>query len=253
MSISLRDLYRLQQLDSTIAELSEEQDRLKNEVLPEENQYGALEKQLQEYNNKKEKYRKQQRMDELELASLQAEKKKIDTQLYGGKTINPKELSQWQRDLESLNGKISLIEEKILELLINVEDLDKEITSCTKMLEQAKSIFASAKMKQNNEFNRIETLIKEGNDKRDTIVPNIDEEIFAVYGRLLSKKGGIAVTKIQNDICGGCFVHLPEGIVKRVQTRELQYCPQCGRILYWEPESLTSDSQNLGEGTKSTK
>lgn len=253
MSISLRHLYRLQQVDSTIAELLEQLERLKKEVLPEGNQYASLERQLSEYNNQKEKARKQQRIDELELAGLQSEKKKIETQLYGGKTTSSKELSQWQRDLEILNGKMNVIEEKVLGSLIKIEELDKEIKLNKGMLEQAQSKLESAKKEQNNELNRIESLMKECNEKRDKLLSNINEEIFPVYERLLKKKGGIAVAKIQNDICEGCFVHLPEGVVKRVANRELQYCPQCGRILYWEPEMSASDAHNLGEGTKNNK
>ena len=253
MSISLRHLYRLQQVDLTVAEVLEQLERLKKEVLPEENQYASLERQLNEYNNQKEKTRKQQRIDELELASLQAEKKKIETQLYGGKTTNPKELSQWQRDLEILNSKINIREEKVLEALIKIEELDKEIKPYSEMLKDIQSKLSNAKVEKENELNRIKSIIDECKEKRNKILPNIDEDIFPVYERLLKKKGGIAVTKIQNDICGGCFVHLPEGVVKRVQNRELQHCPQCGRILYWEPEMSASDAQYLGEGTKNNK
>lgn len=234
MNPSLRQLYRLQEIDIKIAESLSALEGVKGMALREEAELKALEASLGELTLKIERIKKGQRLLELELAGHQEERGKIEKKLYGGSTTNPKELSQWQRDLEILQGKIGILEENILEKLIQIEEMEAQTQPLKEKTNKAHLNLDEAKTRQNEEKERMEKIHFELEEKRGRIVANIDEELSDVYENIKDKKGGTAVVKILEEECGGCFMHLPESLIKRVRERELNYCSRCGRILYWE-------------------
>lgn len=237
MSVSLGQLYRMQQMDIKIAELNMELETLASSALPEELEYEKMQLQLKQLLNRVEVVKKEERLKELELAGLQAEKQKIESKLYSGTTINAKELSQWQRDFELSGSKIGALEENILSKLIEREELDAEIRGYSLRLDECKNVLDTTRNNKMEKVKSIEHTIVEWKEKREKVFANIDDELYSHYEQLMEKKGGIVVAKIQADVCEGCFVLLPESLIKRVQGRELQHCPQCCRILYWEAET----------------
>ena len=65
---------------------------------------------------------------------------------------------------------------------------------------------------------------------RAQVVPRED---LALYDRLASRMGGVAVARVVSGTCQACRVSLPSGYVQRARTSsDPVYCSSCGRILY---------------------
>jgi predicted nucleic acid-binding Zn-ribbon protein len=68
----------------------------------------------------------------------------------------------------------------------------------------------------------------------------IPEPILAHYDRMRARaKKGVAV--VRNQVCGGCHMRLPIGVITiLMQDRDIQLC-DCGRYLYLEPQVAVTE------------
>ncbi len=65
---------------------------------------------------------------------------------------------------------------------------------------------------------------------RKELLKKIPPEMAEVYERL-RKRYEQAIAFVENGFCFGCFQKLPTQLLTR--TKEINTCPNCGRILYW--------------------
>ncbi len=72
--------------------------------------------------------------------------------------------------------------------------------------------------------------------KREKFMETLDKDLWNKYQDLKEQKDGLAIAKISKGFCGGCLMNLPESVIKRVQQRTLEFCSNCGRILYTDGE-----------------
>ncbi len=83
---------------------------------------------------------------------------------------------------------------------------------------------------QSLEFN--ETSEKNAESRKAELRANIPAPILAHYDRLVARgKKGVAL--VRNQVCTGCHMRLPIGIINTVmQHQDIQICDSCGRYLY---------------------
>jgi len=65
---------------------------------------------------------------------------------------------------------------------------------------------------------------------RKELLKEIPPEMAEIYERL-KKRYDQAIAFVENGFCFGCFQKLPTQLLTR--TKEINTCPNCGRILYW--------------------
>jgi predicted nucleic acid-binding Zn-ribbon protein len=169
---------------------------------------------------------------ELELASLIEKIKEVDTLLYSGRILNPKELQDRQNELESLKRRQQSLEEQ---LLTDTNDADKKKTA----YENAQVALDSAVETRDREN---ADLISERDDlnaemdsnlkRRKAIVADIPDNTFKAYRKLRKKKSGRAVALLKDQQCSLCGIEQTSQHTQLVSTSEdLVYCKGCGRIL----------------------
>jgi len=62
-----------------------------------------------------------------------------------------------------------------------------------------------------------------------------DGDLLYRYGRLFDKKNGTPVMPVEHEVCMGCHMKITAQVFHKVRAgKELTYCEQCGRILYYE-------------------
>ncbi|OGC41197.1 hypothetical protein A2Y85_05185 [candidate division WOR-3 bacterium RBG_13_43_14] len=65
---------------------------------------------------------------------------------------------------------------------------------------------------------------------RQDLLGKLPPEIAGIYERL-RKRYQKAIAPVDNGFCFGCFQQLPTELLTRI--KEINTCPNCGRILYW--------------------
>ena len=124
-----------------------------------------------------------------------------------------KELQKQEKILADINEALKSAEQMIAsqekDLKAGKDSLDKEIAGMHKKLEK---------------------LVK----KEEKIVPGVDPEIIFKFERIIkSKETGIVAVK--GNVCEGCHMILPAQFANKVRNGDdINFCPYCSRILYYQ-------------------
>ncbi len=231
MSTSL-NLYRLQlidsQLDHTSQQITEMESFLADDSL-------VKEAELQKTSAQSEltKGRKVLQQADFHVQEQKIKIEQTEAALYGGKVRNPKELQDLQHESASLKKYLLTLEDRLLEAMLNVEELEVEASVKQKEYLQ---IVASTEQKHaewRGELSRLtqlhERLTVERLAAENTIPPN-DRSI---YQQLRKTRSGVAVVKIADRTCGACGAALTPALVQAANSpNQYARCASCGRILY---------------------
>ncbi|MBI4972179.1 MAG: hypothetical protein HZC17_10205 [Candidatus Omnitrophica bacterium] len=170
---------------------------------------------------------------ELELGKKDGEIAKLDGQLAQMKTN--KEYTAMLEQIAGIKADKGMLEEKILLDWDNVEKLNKE-------KEEEKKRLAGDEMKANQQKKvleedgrRAEEKIRQLKEERINILTPVTHEIKDLYEKILAKREGVALVKIDGENCGGCQFLLRPQIINEVRLQEnITLCERCTRILYYE-------------------
>lgn len=178
-----------------------------------------------------QQYRSQQQDLNLELKSLSDKTKRSEDRLYSGQVKNPKELSDLQSEIDSLNRRRAALEDEVLEAMIMVEDAQEESDEAASNLADLESEWAETQAKLQVEQDELVQRIKALNQARKEHTQSISPQFLSAYDSTLKKGGGTAVVKLSNNRCRGCLVIVPSNLVKAAYEGKLVHCDNCGRIL----------------------
>ena len=122
-------------------------------------------------------------------------------------------------------------------MLILMEKEDDVLKKEKSLEEELKKVKEKVLKMLDEEKKKIENLkaeIEEEKKKRENFAKEIEDKIYKLYEKIRkSKKDRIAIVKIENGICCGCYMTLPTFIVEKVKKKkEIVQCENCSRILY---------------------
>jgi uncharacterized protein len=166
--------------------------------------------------------------------SVELQNEKIKTnekKLFSGTITSAKELENYQDEVRILKQKNSEMEDKILEMMI---EMDEKVALLNKS--KAERDKAESDVNRiNNEINeKVEVLknILEGLKKRkENVTSRIPQDYLNKYEELKKKKGGIAVSVIKDNFCNVCNMELPVSALEEIEDIDKVYrCPLCGRM-----------------------
>lgn len=225
-------LFQLQEIDTAIDKarkrILEIQSLIKNDKTIQTAQ-AKVEKQEKLYIKVKNEF------DELndEIQTRKNKKSQSESSLYGGGISNPKELQDLQKEISYLTSTISEMEDQLLQKMIQLENVEEELSEDKANLKTINSDFETRKSLLLGEKNQLENTIDSQNEQRRSIVGQIDTQTLEIYRSMRESKSGYAVARLEDDACSACGTSLTAS--QRQQARSpgtLLYCPSCGRIIY---------------------
>jgi predicted nucleic acid-binding Zn-ribbon protein len=225
-------LYRLQQLDSQIDQakirLEEIQKHLSQntELKNAQDRADTAEKEIQVAN-------RSLRRAEDEVKAQRIKIEQTEAILYGGKVRNPKELQDLQNEAFSLKKFLAVLEDRQLECMIQVEEIDSDHQKTTEAL-------LALKLQTEKEYSMLTTeakLISKDLERlhaeRSVAVAGIEDSDIKLYETLRIQRRGIAVAKVTDNTCAACGSTLTPALIQAAQLpNQIIRCTFCGRILY---------------------
>ncbi|MDX1416428.1 MAG: C4-type zinc ribbon domain-containing protein [Candidatus Promineifilaceae bacterium] len=226
----VRQLYRLQQLDS---EINAKKSRLTEviQLQKETTELRSARAQNEEAAAKLQQWQTRQSDLNLELGSVSNESSRTEKRLYSGNVTNPKELADLQQKIESLGRRHADLEDELLEAMIMIEEAQEEKESTGKHLADVLAHWEKGQANLKKEQNELALRLHELLELRQKQVALIDARNLAEYDRLRSRKGGVAVAGLVKNSCDGCHLTVSATKISRVERGELVTCGGCGRIL----------------------
>ena len=175
-----------------------------------------------------------QRQLEAELSATDSRVEAVSRRLYSGEVSASRELKAMSDDVDGLKERSSHLEDSILEVLDELEPVEKrvsEIESALATLTRERDTAARALVTAES---IVDTELAAVASERERLVLNLPEQLLAVYERLRSRLGGVAVARLVGSRCDGCHLTLPATELDRIRhlpAGELVTCDQCERIL----------------------
>ena len=172
--------------------------------------------------------------NEDELAALEDRVKRGKDRLYSGEITGTRELLTLQEEVDGLRSRCSDIENKALELMEAIEEVEAAVQALGEELESAGAEVEAAQQRLAEAEAVVRAEIDHEAAARSTEAADIPEPALASYEVLRSQMGGVAVARLRNGTCEGCHLGLSAMELDRLRQApadEVCYCEECGRIL----------------------
>jgi hypothetical protein len=225
-------LFRLQQVDSRIAQL-EARRRRNQEILDNDSELQAALGSLKAAEQQAHRLEQQRRSAEEEARDQQTKIQQAESSLYGGVVRNPKELQDLQADVLSLKKHLASIEEQELEAMVQLDSLQADVQSAREALGRIQSRLTEDSRHLLDEQDALSRDMLDLQTERQAAVSAIDGADLRAYDALRKERRGLAVAEIGDNACGACGTTLTAALQQSARhAADLVFCPTCGRILF---------------------
>jgi predicted nucleic acid-binding Zn-ribbon protein len=239
---AMERLYKLQKVDSAIAELRGDLEAL-SDGTPEREALDAATAELESRRGALTRHESQHRSKDLDLGTTEAKRAECMTKAYGGVVSNPKELANLELEIEALGRTNDRLEEEIIELLDQIDEDTAAVEEQEKLAAECQEAHTRVTEHFRSESARLGELIRGLDAKREQAVPEIEDRLLRKYDELRAKNANLAVSEVIEGVCTGCNVLVPSVKVKRLtDTGGEAFCDNCRRYLYLLTETDTADA-----------
>jgi predicted nucleic acid-binding Zn-ribbon protein len=138
------------------------------------------------------------------------------------------------QEIQRFEKEIERIEDTEIELMEEAEKISLQLAEAEQELVAAKR---QAQLHETDLKKKQQTLgegLSKAQSEREELSEGLEPDLLFRYIRLFATKGGNAVVPVEHEYCMGCHMKNTTTLVHRVKmSREIVYCEQCGRILYY--------------------
>ena len=170
---------------------------------------------------------------ELQLGSVQEKLTIEERRLYAGRGAPRSQLQSLHQEVESLQSRVSELEDAVLVAMEAVEEAEAAATAAAQRAAAAQAAGEQHREALGREKAEVEAQLRQLQHDRSDITAQLAPVSTALYDRLRQQAGGIAVAEVAQGRCQGCRLTLPSHTIQQArQADRLQQCPTCRRVLY---------------------
>jgi hypothetical protein len=227
----LRNLFALQQIDSTIDKIRNVRGELPLEVNDLEDEVAGLHTRINNLKEEVKQYDDMMSQKKIAIKDAQEAIKRYTAQQ--DKVRNNREFDSLSKEIEFQNLDIQLSEKRIKEY--------KALhTTKAESLAEAEKVYTERLLDLEQKKAELNDIIGETQKDEEQLMKkvsaaekNIDERLLNAYRRIRGNtRNGLGVVSIERDSCGGCFNKIPPQTQIDIRAhKKIIVCEHCGRIL----------------------
>jgi predicted nucleic acid-binding Zn-ribbon protein len=163
-------------------------------------------------------------------ARAERDQKRMDT----GQVSSPKELENLQHEIASLARRQGDLEEAELEVMQRLEDVQTLLVKLREEQADVDQRLADTGAARDAAFASIDAEVAELTEQRAELVPQVPDDLLALYTKLRASNGGLGAAALRQRRCDGCRLELNNIELSRIRdaaSDEVVRCEECGRIL----------------------
>ncbi len=170
---------------------------------------------------------------ELERASENQSRAEVEERLYGGalEVSNTNDYIRLETRIQEHLNRIDTIDERMGPLRTAVNEARKNYSDLQMQLAEMEEDWEEQKRIGIDEQSRISTEYNEALKHRNKTAGDIPAKHLGEYTRLFKINGGMAVTLVQRDVCGGCSERISMGELNRLRQATDPILCHCGKYL----------------------
>lgn len=233
ISEELKSLIELQVIDTAIAGLTRQKNRLP-EIINEARQFltasqaDLLDVKASYDNLIKEKRTKEQAVEDedVKIEKLKSRTSQIKTN---------EEYQALIREVDAAKKAKATQEDALLVVLEKIEELKNELQAKEQKTKEEEQKFTDEENRIKTDFTKVEDDLNRFLKERDEYCNRIDKDLLKRYTQLFESKNNLAVVAVKNGSCLGCHMNIPpQSLTEIKKNSKIIQCFNCSRILYWK-------------------
>lgn len=156
-----------------------------------------------------------------------------DRGLLEGGTVNAKQLSELQHELETLERRQASLEDSLLEIMERREELQRKQSEDLARIDTLHNALSAAQLARDAALVEIDNIRQVSATRREELVSHLDADLVALYEKVRAG-GGAGAGLLQGRRCGACRIEIDRGEIARITAAaddDVLRCPECGAIL----------------------
>lgn len=233
MRETLLALYELQKIDKASYALTQQAEEIPLQIHELEQSLEGFRSELGVLNTEIEGLRGEQREIEAKNAEEGEKHRKWKTRLNDIKS--PREYQALSREVELGERQIHDSEERIFELMTNIEAKQATIDTKTKTLKGGeKEVRAKIKVLRDRQ-SALSVDAEAASQGREVEIKKINPRLIKRYDNVRAKRSGTAVVLTEKNACSGCNMAIrPQQLVEMQRFTSIEQCAMCHRIMVHE-------------------
>jgi uncharacterized protein len=156
-----------------------------------------------------------------------------DRTLLASGSVDAKQLTDLQHELNTLERRQSSLEDSLLEVMERREELQSQQAGELAEIDELQTKLTEAQRACDEANNEIEQLRHQSISRRDELVAELAPDLVTLYERQRAR-GGAGAGQLQGRRCGACRIEIDKGELARISAAaedDVLRCPECGAIL----------------------
>jgi predicted nucleic acid-binding Zn-ribbon protein len=175
-----------------------------------------------------------------DVEQVKTRRKRDQDRMDQGLISNPKDLERMQGELESLQRRITSLEDDELEVMARLEDAQKELDSLTQQVADADQRLTELSSARDTRTSELDQQLQSVAADLGPVAEGIPADLLALYDKLRASKNGVAVGELRARECSGCRLTLDPtelAAIRAAAPDEVIRHDECQRILVRTAES----------------
>lgn len=183
---------------------------------------------------------REQRKADADVERVKTRRTRDRERVDSGQVGDARQLQALQHEIETLDRRISDLEDEDLEVMERLETAQTELEALGTEVERLEAELAEQVAARDAATAEIDEQRVRTEQERIAIAAEIPDALRALYERLRAQLNGVGVGEIAHGRCGGCRLDIGAADLARMRSAppdEVLRCEECDRILVRTAES----------------
>jgi len=232
----LRALERIQRIDLEVKAIEDEEKRLVRTIEELDSEIAAAVSSVAAAEADSEALRSQMRELDEKIRESSERVSKDEKRLNSVK--NDRELAAITKEITGANKSKKLGEQEKTSLQAKCDEKEALVAARKEALKSREEERARVSSELASSRPGWKESIEAHQKSKDEIKSAVAPAILRKYELIRSKRAGVGLALVKDEICQGCFTHIPPQVYIMLKrgTEELQSCPHCHRLLHVEDD-----------------
>lgn len=183
---------------------------------------------------------REQRKADADVEQVKSRRTRNRERIDAGQVGDPRQLQAMQHEVETLDKRISDLEDVELEVMERLEAAQALLADLAAQIAALDAEIADQTVVRDAATADITRERTEGEAERVTLAADVPDALIALYDKLRAQLGGVGAGAIQHKRCSGCRLDIGAAELARFASApsdEVLRCEECNRILVRTGES----------------
>jgi len=183
---------------------------------------------------------REQRKADADVEQVKSRRDRNRERIAAGQVGDPKQLQAMQHEIETLDRRISDLEDVEIDVLERLETAQTDFVRQARELEELAAQVTDTAAGRDATAGEIARLQADAEAERTVLVDQVPDQLRALYEKLRAQLGGVGAGMIQHKRCSGCQLNIGAAELARMTAApsdEVLRCEECNRILVRTHES----------------